>query len=139
MKPYSEDIRIRVIRVVEGGVSSREAARRFEVSASSAIKWVQRWRRTGVVKARPMGRKRGNILDVHADWLLALIEAEPDVTLSEVRERLRDRGIVAAIGTIWTFFERRNVSFKKNRARRRAGQAGRGRRAGGVERAASIP
>ena len=58
-----------------------------------------------------MGRKRGNILDVHADWLLALIGCEPDLTLSEVGERLRGRGIVVAIGTIWTFFERRGVSF----------------------------
>jgi transposase len=139
MKPYSEDIRSRVIGAVEGGASSRAAARRFEVSASSAIKWVQRWRRTGVVKARPMGRKRGNILDVHADWLLALIGSEPDLTLSEVGERLRGRGIVVAIGTIWTFFERRGVSFKKNRARRRAGQAGRGRRPRRVEGVATLP
>jgi transposase len=57
-KPYSQDLRERVVRTVEAGVSCREAAAIFEVSPSSAIKWVARWRRTGSVAAKPMGGKR---------------------------------------------------------------------------------
>ena len=57
---------------------------------SSAIRWVARWRQTGSVAAKPMGGKRSP-LDAYKDWLLALIAAEPDLTLQEIRGRLRAR------------------------------------------------
>ena len=90
-KPYSLDLRERVVRAVEAGASCHEAAAAFEVGVSSAIRWVARWRRTGSVAAKPMGGKRSP-LDAHKDWLLALIAAEPDLTLQEIRGRLRARG-----------------------------------------------
>jgi transposase len=83
-KPYSGDLRERVVRAVEAGASCQEAAAAFEVSPSSAIRWVARWRRTGCVAAKPMGGKRSK-LDLHKDWLLDLIANEPDLTLEETR------------------------------------------------------
>src|SRR3979409_1784163 len=115
-KPYSQDLRERVVRAVEAGASCHEAAAAFEVGVSSAIRWVARWRETGSVAAKPMGGKRSPLdapkdwlvwaglgggargggpvagapkpmggkrspLDAHKDWLLALIGAEPDLTL----------------------------------------------------------
>jgi transposase len=75
-KPCSLDLRERVLETVESGASRGEAAERFEVSASSAIKWMQRWHETGSVAAKPSG---GNIspLEEHADFLLALIAEQP--------------------------------------------------------------
>jgi hypothetical protein len=75
-KPCSLDLRERVLETVESGASRREAAERFEVSASSAIKWMQRWHETGSVAAKPSG---GSIspLEEHADFLLALIAEQP--------------------------------------------------------------
>jgi transposase len=70
------DLRERVLETVEAGASRREAAERFEVSASSAIKWMQRWHETGSVAAKPSG---GSIspLETYADWLLTLIAEQP--------------------------------------------------------------
>src|SRR5438874_5608981 len=67
-KPYSQDLRQRVVRAVEAGASCHEAAAGFEVSVSSAIPWVTRFRQTGSVAAKPMGGKRSP-LDAQKDWV----------------------------------------------------------------------
>lgn len=125
-RPYSEDLRIRLVGIVEGGSSARSTAKLLAVSASSAIKWVQRWRRSGSVAPSPVRGHRRPLLEAHAEWLLQLIEAEPDLTLEEIRAKLRQRGVSAGVGTVWNFFDRRDISFKKKRARRRAGPRRRG-------------
>ena len=131
-KPYSQDLRERVVHAVEAGASCREAAAIFEVSPSSAIKWVARFRRSGSVAAKPMGGKRSP-LDAHKQWLLALTAAEPDLTLQEIRARLRDRGIVVSASSVWRFYDRHDISFKKKPARRRARPRRRPPGAHGVE------
>jgi transposase len=136
-KAYSGDLRERVIQAVEAGASRRAAAGRFEVSASSAIKWVQRWRRSGMVEAKPAGGSR-SALDNHAEVLLALIAAQADLTLDEVCVLLRDRGIVASRTAVWRFFDRHAISFKKKRARGRTGPARRGRGARELETGAAV-
>lgn len=117
-KPYSRDLRERVVRAVEAGASCHEAAAAFEVSASTAIRWVSRFRRTGSVAARPMGGKRSP-LDAHKEWLEQLIGAEPDLTLEEIRGRLRLRGITVAASSVWRFCDRHDITFKKKPARSR--------------------
>lgn len=126
-RPYSDDLRERIVDAVEGGGSRRGAAEIFGVSASCAIKLLQRWHRTGSVSPAPLGAPKRSKLDPVAEWLLALVNVEPDLTLEEVRVRLRNvHGLSASIGLIWTFFDRHDVSFKKNVARQRAGARGRG-------------
>ena len=115
-KPYSRDLRGRVVGAVEAGASCHEAAAAFEVSPSSAIRWVARWRQTGSVAAKPMGGKRSP-LDAHKQWLLELIAAEADLTLEEIRGRLRGRGIAVSASSVWRFCERHNITFKKRMAR----------------------
>ena len=80
-KPCSVDLRERVLEAVMAGASRREAAERFEISASSAVKWLQRWDETGSVVAKPTG---GSIspLEEHADFLLGLIAEQSDLTLA---------------------------------------------------------
>ena len=84
-RPYSQDLRVRLIGAVEAGASARSAACLFGVSASTAVKWVARWRRTGSVAALPMGGSFRSPLDDHEAWILALVNEEPDLTLAEVR------------------------------------------------------
>jgi transposase len=123
-KILSDDLRVRVVGAVEAGTSRRAAAARFGVSVSSAIRWVQAWRARGEVGAKPQGGdRRSHHIEAHAGFLLDQIEQTPDVTLAELQARLRERGVSAGIGTLWRFFDRRDISFKKNRARRRAGAA----------------
>src|SRR5271156_4337084 len=92
-RAYSQDLRIGLVRYVEGGVSARSAAKVFGVSESSAIKWMQRWRREKSVAPNPVRGHRRRLLDSHADWLLVMIETKTDITLDEIRVRLRKRGM----------------------------------------------
>lgn len=126
---YSQDLRERLVKAVNNGQSARAAARVFQVSPSTAVKWVQHWRRTGKV---PQARVRGHYrwrLDSERDWLFDLIDAEPDLTLAEIQHRLhQDRHTRCSINSLWRFFDRYKIVFKKNRAGRRAEPAGRRRR-----------
>ena len=123
-KSLSDDLRVRVVEAVEAGSSRRQAAARFGVSVSSAIRWVRRWRDWGEVGAKPQGGdRRSGRIEAHAEFLLGQVAQTPDATLSELQALLRKRGVAVAIATVWRFFERRGFSFKKNRARRRAGPA----------------
>jgi transposase len=121
---YSNDLRARVIRVVGKGAAARAAARQFEIGDSTAIRWVRRWKETGSAAAKPnTGHSRSPLKD-HEQWLLDLVRREADLTLDEIRLRLRDeRGQKAGIGSVWRFFDRHNTSFKKKRSRGRAGSA----------------
>jgi transposase len=119
---YSNDLRVRVIQVVESGISARAAARQFVIGDSTAIRWAKRWRETGSVEAKSNKGQSRSPLKRHEDWLLELVRCEPDLTLEEIQDRLLDeRGQKAGIGSVWRFFDRHGISFKKKRARGRAG------------------
>jgi transposase len=137
-KPYSTDLRERVIEAVESGASRREAAERFEIAPSSAVKWMQRWRATGSVAAKPSG---GSIspLEEHAPWLLALIKEQPDLTLNEIVEALNKRRIAGSRTAVWRFYERHEISFKKKPPRNRASTPRRGPGAPALDPAAGPP
>lgn len=121
-KPLSTDLRERLVSAVEGGMTRRSAAKRFGIATSTAIKWVDQWCRTGDVGPRPQGGdRRSHRLEVHAEEILGLIEATPDITLSELAEHLDEmHGVKAAQSTIWRLLDRHGMTFKKNRARQRA-------------------
>ncbi len=85
-KYLSEDLRIRVIEAVEAGASRRRAAARFGVSVSSAIRWVDVWRRTGRTAPYPRGGdRRSGRIEGAAEFLLAKVEETPDITLAELQ------------------------------------------------------
>lgn len=125
-KSYSVDLRERVVGAIDGGASARSTARVFSVSASSAIKWGQRWRSTGQVEANPVrGHRRSPLLD-HAEWLLALIGEQADLTLEEICGLIGERGVSTSISSLWRFFKVRGISFKKKPSRQRAASRRRG-------------
>lgn len=119
-KPYSRDLRERVVGAVEGGQSRQGAARRFGVAVSTVIDWVDAWREEGRLAAKPMGGDHSSRLKEERAWLLERIAAEPDLTLEEIRAELAARGRHVGYGTVWRFFAAEGISFKKNRARQRA-------------------
>ena len=116
---YSGDLRVRVVEAVEAGASRREAAERFDISASTAIRWMERREQTGSAAAKPTGGSCSR-LEKHADRLLALIAEQPDLTLEEIVAAMGRQGIEGSRTAVWRFFERHNVSFKKNAVRQRA-------------------
>jgi transposase len=119
---YSKDLRVRVIQAVEDGETARGAARHFMIGDSTAIRWAKRWRETGSVEARSAKGQSRSPLKKHEEWLLDLARQEPDLTLEEIQRRLLDeRQQKAGIGSVWRFFDRHGISFKKKRAGSRAG------------------
>jgi transposase len=127
-KPYSDDLRERVVEAVEAGASRREAAESFNLSPSSAVKWLQRWRDTGSAKAKPSGGSTSP-LEKHAKWLLAVVAEQPDLMLDEIVASMRKRRIPGSRTAVWRFFARHDLTFKKKEpARRRTTTAGRGPR-----------
>ena len=113
----SEDLRVRVIEAVRAGASRRQAAARFGVSVSSAIRWVAEWRASGRTAPRVQGGdRRSDRIETEAAFLLARVAETPDVTLAELREALwRERGVLVAVSTLWRFFDRRRITLKKRR------------------------
>jgi transposase len=120
-RAYSQDLRDRVLSAVEDeGLSRREAARSFRISETAAIRWVEA-ARSGRRTPLSQGGDRRSRLPAHAEWLLALIAAEPDLTLMAVAERLMtSHAVKADAGMLSRFFSSHGISFKKKRSRRRA-------------------
>jgi len=121
-KPFSVDLRERVVAAVEqGGLSRREAASRFGVGISTAIAWVRRFRKTGSVAPGQMGgHKPKAIRGEHQIWLVARIR-EKDFSLRGLVAELAARGLKVDYHSVWNFVHAEKLSFKKNRARQRAG------------------
>jgi transposase len=133
-KARSDDLRERVVAAVAAGASRHQAAARFQVGVSSAIRWVALQAETGSIKQRSRGGKSRSPLEAHADWLLALNVAENDLTLVQIEQRLRDeRGVKTTEASLRRFFRRHRITVKKNTARQRADAARRGRSARLVE------
>lgn len=123
-RPYSLDLRERVVAQVFGGMSCHEAAELNDIVSSTVVKWTQRVRLTGSPAAKPMGGKRPYLLQEQRDWLLARIREQPDLTLHAFLGALAEkRGVVVSCDTLWRFLKREGISFKKNAPRQRAGSA----------------
>ena len=118
--PYSEDLRLRAVAAVEGGLSRHKAAERFSVGVSSVIRWCRRKSETGSVAAKPMGGHVKPKLLPERDWILNRLSAEPSLTIEELRQELAERGVRVSHGALWAFLDREKLTFKKNSARRRA-------------------
>jgi transposase len=116
-RPYSLDLRERVVGAVAAGESCRSVAKRFDVSVASVVKWSQRFRATGSAAAKPMGGHRPYALAGEREWLLARVAAEPDLTLRALLAELAARGVKVSYFAVWHFFEHEGISFKKRMAR----------------------
>ena len=124
-KPCSLDLRERVIAAVEQeGMSRNQAAARFGVAASSAIKWVTRFRATGsAAPAKMGGHKPRTLRGEHAEWLIARCR-EADFTISQLVDELAQvRGLKVDRRSVWEFLHAEGLSFKKKPVRQGAGSA----------------
>lgn len=121
---YSKDLRVRAVTIMESGESAREAARILGLGASTTIRWNDRWKSTGSVEAKPGTGHSRSPLKRYEQWLLDLVAAEPDLTLAEIRARLAaEKKLKSGATSIWRFYERHKITFKKNAARGRAGSS----------------
>ena len=120
-KPYSLDLRERVVAAVErDGMSRHAAAARYGVAISTAIKWVRRSRATGSVSPGQMGGHRVGVLSGHRDWLIE--RAGRDFTLRGLVAELAERGVRVDYVQVWRFVHAEGLSFNKKRSARRAAE-----------------
>jgi putative transposase len=131
-KPYSIDLRERVVAAAEGGLSRRKAAVHFGVSVRVAIEWVRRFKETGSVAPGKIGGYRPRkIRGAHRDWLIARCQSQ-DFTLRGLVAELAGRGLAVDYRSVWEFVHAEGLSYKKNCSRQRAGSARRRQAAGAV-------
>ena len=120
-KPISIDLRQRVCSAVAEGLSCHQAAARFKVSVSSAIRWQAQLRQSGNLAPRGQGGdRRSGRVEMEAAFILSEYEARSDVTLSELQTKLAVRGVRVGIGTLWRFFDRRRITLKKRQRTQRS-------------------
>ncbi len=122
-RPYSDDLRTRVVPAVEAGESRRAAALLFGVAPSTAVKWVSRVARTGSVNPGKMGGHRRPVLEPHRDWLLAQLEACPELTVKALQALLEERGVLVSHDTVWRFLRACGLTFTKRRWSRTSASA----------------
>jgi transposase len=123
MKPYSVDLREKIVSAIENGESSfRKTAQRFSVSKSCVQKWVAQKRAQGHVLPRKQGGSVSAVMS-HKPQLLAIVEQQPDATLAEYCERLFDEtGLWVSQSTMCRLFQRLNLPRKKNAPRQSSHQ-----------------
>lgn len=126
-KPYSMDLRKRVVAAVEsGGLSCNQAAKRFGIGISTAIGWVRRQRETGNVAPGKMGGHRPKAISgEHRVWVLE--RTKRDFTLRGLVAELAERGLNVDYRSVWEFVHAENLSFKKKRGGWRARSPRRGK------------
>jgi transposase len=113
-KPYSLDLRERVVAALEGGLSTDQAAKRFSIGKATAGAWGRLKRSQGDVRPAKQGKPKGSVLDPHADFILGTLRQTPDLTLAEMVERLAVERDVKVVGTaVWKFLDRHAQTHKK--------------------------
>ena len=114
--PLSQDIRLRLVATIEAGNSRRQAAARFAVSPSAAIKLMQRVEETGSTAPGRIGGYRRAKLEGHEDYLRELMRRRVGITLEETKATLiEERGLEVSISAIWEMLRKLGLSHKKSR------------------------
>ena len=123
-KPYSMDLRERVVAAVAvEGLSRNKAAARFGIGIRTAIEWVRRFKETGSFAPGQMGgHKPRAIRGEHETWLRERLR-QKEFTLRGLVAELGERGLKVDYHSVWNFVHAEKLSFKKNRARQRAGSS----------------
>lgn len=118
-KSLSFDLRSRVLDAIADGLSCRQSAARFGVSASSAIRWQALRQAGGDGRPKPQGGDRlSRRTDAHAGLIAAALDDAPDITLPELKDRLAAQGASTSVTALWRYFRRHNITRKKRQPTR---------------------
>jgi len=113
-KPYSLDLRERVVAALEEGMSTAQAAARFSIGKATAGAWGRLKRSQGDVRPAKQGKPKGSVLDAHEAFILEALQGKPDTTLEEMVERLAaECGVRVVTTAVWKFLDRRELTHKK--------------------------
>ena len=113
-KALSFDLRSRVLAAIDEGLSCRQAATRFGVSASSAIRWQAQRRAGGDARPKPQGGDRlSHRTEAYADLIHAALAEVPDIALPELKARLAGQGALVSVAALWRFCRRHKLTREK--------------------------
>lgn len=116
MAPYSQDLRTRVLEDSASGLSSKDVATKYRVSRAYVDRVKQRQREHGEDAPRQQTVFKAQAFAGRADQLRAVVAAQPDATLAEMRDALKS---TASLSSLWRALDRLHLTFKKNGTRRR--------------------
>ena len=118
-KPYSPDLRDRVIKAIEAGHSQSAVAKLLKIGRRTVVRYVGMWRLTGQVVPKKFGGHKKHKLAEHGDKVKALVKAEPDQTLAELQAKLEEAKIKVSASAIDRFLKASKITYKKNSVRHR--------------------
>ena len=122
MRPFSQDLRCRIVAARLDGAGTGEVSQRFAVCRSTVERFWNQHKKLGHVRPGQVGGHRRSKLAEHAKVLGRWIDKKADVTLMELRDRCREElGVKVGVNALWHQLRRMGLSSKKNDARRRAG------------------
>jgi transposase len=108
----SFDLRSRVLAAIDAGLWCRQAATRFGVSASSAIRWQGMRRAGGDARPKPQGGDRlSRRTEAHAELIHAALAEVPDITLPELKARLAEKAAQVSVSALWRFCRRHQIAL----------------------------
>jgi transposase len=119
-KPYSQDLRERVIAAIEAGHAQTDVAAMLKIGRRTVVNYIKRWRTTGHVKPDKFGGHKKHKLADHAAKVKALVEAEPDQTIIELHAKLEAAKIKVSASAVDRFLRASGLTYKKNSVRHRA-------------------
>jgi transposase len=128
-KPYADDLRLVVVRLIEEDHTRAEVAELCAISLSSVGRYIRRYRATGSVSPDKFGGYKGYALAKYADRIRRWIAKQPDLTLLELQARLAKIGVKVAVSSVFRFLRHLGLTFRRSPARGRTGSPGRGRHA----------
>jgi transposase len=115
-KPYSDDLRERVVGSMAGGRSCREAGAIFGIAPSTAGNWYRRYQQTTSYSALPMGGDHRSKLTAEVNWMAERLAAVPELTLADVRSDLADRGTEVSYTSVWRMVKKLGLRLKKEQS-----------------------
>jgi transposase len=136
-KPYSNDLRARVVEAVAEGATREEAAERHDVSLSSVGRFLRLKRGTGSINPAKFGGYKRHALAAHEERVRQLVAEQPDITLAELRAKLAKQKVTVGQTSVFRFLRHLKLTLKKKPARGRAGSTGRRSRSPGLAKAAT--
>jgi len=132
-KPYSLDLRERVLGAIEDGLTRKAVAERYEIGISTVGRYILRQAEKGSLEPEQFGGYRPYALEGHEDLIRGWVEECCDLTLKQIGGRLEERGIKASQTAVFNYLEHLDLTFKKNGSRGRTGEGGREGTASGVD------
>src|ERR1700730_3002640 len=112
-KPYSDDLRERVVAAIEAGHTREEVAELYNMALSTVGGFIKRKRETGSVSPDKFGEYKTFSLEPHTYLVEELVAEQPDSTLAELQSRLAKEKVEASQSGISRFLHHINLTFKK--------------------------